>query len=108
MFGERVDLAILSAPLALQRAKRFGPVRLCRFGYAITGVCGLRVILFAVPRRFCPIAAIARWAFCFGPHELSGTMQVKAALHRGIGIAQSLTRLLELRLPPAFFPGTQG
>ncbi|MBD0864700.1 MAG: hypothetical protein GDA36_03365 [Rhodobacteraceae bacterium] len=47
MFGGRCDLAILSGPLALQRAKRFW-----WFGYAI--------------------AAIAIWVFCFGQPELSG------------------------------------
>ncbi|MBD0865729.1 MAG: hypothetical protein GDA36_09075 [Rhodobacteraceae bacterium] len=50
MFGGNFDLAILSDPLALQRAKRFW-----WSGYAIVGVYGLR----SVPHRFCPIAASA-------------------------------------------------
>ncbi|MBD0864137.1 MAG: hypothetical protein GDA36_00255 [Rhodobacteraceae bacterium] len=45
--GERADLAILSDPLALKRVKRFW-----WSGYAIAGVCGVRVILFAAPRRW--------------------------------------------------------
>ncbi|MBD0866473.1 MAG: hypothetical protein GDA36_13250 [Rhodobacteraceae bacterium] len=53
MFGERFDSVILFGPLDLQRAKRFW--WLC---YAIAGVCGVRVILFAAPRRFCSIAAV--------------------------------------------------
>ena len=65
--------------------------------YAIAGVCGLRVILFAAPRGFCPIAAIASRVFDY-----------RAALHCGIGIAQSLTRRSEFSLHPRCSPGTQG
>ncbi|MBD0865677.1 MAG: hypothetical protein GDA36_08795, partial [Rhodobacteraceae bacterium] len=46
IFDGSFDLAILSDPLALKRAKRFW-----WSGYAIAGVCGVRVILFAAPRR---------------------------------------------------------
>ncbi|MBD0866258.1 MAG: hypothetical protein GDA36_12065 [Rhodobacteraceae bacterium] len=69
MFGGSVDLAILSGPLALQRAKQWAK-RFGWSGYAIAGACGLRMILFAVPRRFCPIATSASWAFCFGQPEI--------------------------------------
>ncbi|MBD0866293.1 MAG: hypothetical protein GDA36_12255 [Rhodobacteraceae bacterium] len=58
--------------------------------YAITGVCGLRVILFVLPDYrqrqlgvlFCPARTIGR------------------QLYRGIGIAQSIKRHLEISLPP--------
>ena len=94
MFGERFDLAILSGPLALlglTSGRWFW-----WFGYAIVGVYRLRVILFALPRRVCPIAAIASRAFCSGQPELSG-----GALLWHRGIAQSLKRRLEFSLPPA-------
>jgi len=97
MFGGSFYLAILSDPLALHRAKRFW-----WSGYAIAGVCELRVILFAAPRRFCLIAAIASWAVCFGQPEISGAVQVKGVPHRGIGIAQSRKRRLQISLPPRF------
>ncbi|MBD0866631.1 MAG: hypothetical protein GDA36_14130 [Rhodobacteraceae bacterium] len=67
MFGGSFDLAILSAPLALHRARRFW-----WSGYAIAGVCGVRVMLFAAHRRFCPIAASASRASCFGQPETIG------------------------------------
>ncbi|MBD0865961.1 MAG: hypothetical protein GDA36_10365, partial [Rhodobacteraceae bacterium] len=57
MFGGGFDLAILSGPLAF---------------YAIAAVCGLKVILFTAPRRFCPIATITSWVSCFGQLKLSG------------------------------------
>jgi len=60
------------------------------------------VILFAVPRRFCLIAAIASWASCFGQPEILGAVQAKAARHHAIGIAQSLKRRLQIRLSPRF------
>ncbi|MBD0865780.1 MAG: hypothetical protein GDA36_09345 [Rhodobacteraceae bacterium] len=44
--------------LALDRAKRFWWSGYAI--YAIVGICGLRVILFVTPRKFCPIAASAR------------------------------------------------
>ena len=87
--GERADLAILSDPLALKRVKRFW-----WSGYAIAGVCGVRVILFAAPRRFCSIAAIAKRAFCSGqPEILSGASSCQ-------NTAQSLKQRLEISLPP--------
>ncbi|MBD0866505.1 MAG: hypothetical protein GDA36_13420 [Rhodobacteraceae bacterium] len=55
MFGERFDLATLSGPLALPGLTA-GKAVLVIWFYAIASVCGLRVILFAVPSRFCPIS----------------------------------------------------
>jgi len=57
MFGEHFDLAILSGPPSLQQAKHRAK---CFWwsGYVIADVCGLKVILFAAPRRFCLIANI--------------------------------------------------
>ena len=103
MFGERFDLAILPGPMALHRANRFW-----WFGHAIAGVCGVRVILFVAPRRFCLIAAIASRAFCFGQPELSGAVQTKKMHHRGIGSAQSLKQRLEFSLPPRFPQARRG
>ncbi|MBD0865533.1 MAG: hypothetical protein GDA36_07965 [Rhodobacteraceae bacterium] len=74
-------MAILSGPLALQQAKRFW-----RSGYAVAGVCGLGVILLALPRRFCPITTIASRASCFGQPELSGGA---ASWHRHCSISQA-------------------
>ena len=91
MFGERVDWAILSGPLALHRAKRFW-----WSGYAIAGVCGLRVILFAAPRRF-----------CFGQPELSGGAGQSGASswHRHCAIPQAA---VGDQPAPALFPRPQG
>ncbi|MBD0865207.1 MAG: hypothetical protein GDA36_06135 [Rhodobacteraceae bacterium] len=70
-------------------------------GYAIVGVCGLRVILFVTPRRFCSIATIAnRACVLVSPNY-------RVVLHRGIGIAQSLKRRLRISMPP-HFPGHAG
>ncbi|MBD0866117.1 MAG: hypothetical protein GDA36_11235 [Rhodobacteraceae bacterium] len=80
MFGGSFDLAILSGPMVLQRAKRFW-----WSDYLIAGVCRLRVILFAAPRRFCLIATSTSWAFCFDQHELSGGA---ASWHRHCSIPQ--------------------
>ncbi|MBD0865375.1 MAG: hypothetical protein GDA36_07100 [Rhodobacteraceae bacterium] len=44
------------------------------------------MILFIAPRRFCPIAAIASWVFCFGQPELSGGA---ASWHRQCAIPQA-------------------
>ncbi|MBD0866284.1 MAG: hypothetical protein GDA36_12205 [Rhodobacteraceae bacterium] len=68
MSGGRFDLAILSGPLALP-GPASGKAILVVWVYAIAGVCGLRVILFAVPRRFCPIATSTSRAFCSGQPE---------------------------------------
>ncbi|MBD0864962.1 MAG: hypothetical protein GDA36_04810, partial [Rhodobacteraceae bacterium] len=67
--------------------------------YAIAGVCGLRVILFAAPRRFCPIAAIASRASCFGQLELSGGA---SSWHRHCPIPQAA---VGDQSAPAVFPG---
>ncbi|MBD0865226.1 MAG: hypothetical protein GDA36_06245 [Rhodobacteraceae bacterium] len=65
--------------------------------FAIAGVCGLRVMLFAAPHRFCLIATIASRTFCLA------NPNYRAALHRGIGIDQSRKRRLEISLPPPRF-----
>ncbi|MBD0865196.1 MAG: hypothetical protein GDA36_06075 [Rhodobacteraceae bacterium] len=101
MFGGSLDLAILPGPMALQRAKQWAK-RFGRSGYAIAGVCGLGVILFAVPRRFCLIAALASWAFCFGHPALSGGA---SSWHRHCSTRE---RCLEISLPPCFPSGSQG
>ncbi|MBD0865675.1 MAG: hypothetical protein GDA36_08785 [Rhodobacteraceae bacterium] len=85
--GERFDLAILSGPMALHRARRFW------WSGAIAGVYRLRVILFAVPCGFCPI--------CFG------SPNYRAVRHRGIGIAQPSSGVCRSACP-AFFPSPQG
>ena len=101
MLSGSFDLAILSGPLTLQQAKHRAK-RFWWLGYAIARVCGVRVILFAAPRRFCPITTIARWAYVLA------SPNYRAVLHRGIGIAQSRKRGLKIRLAPALFPGPQG
>ena len=96
MFGESFGLAMLSDPLALPGLTS-GKVVLVVWVYAIVGVFGLRMILFAAPRRFCPIAASASWAYVLAsPNH-------RSALHRGIGIAQS-----EKGLPPRFSRARRG
>jgi len=74
--GGSFDLATLSGPLALQRVKRFW-----WSGYAITGVCGVRVILFAAPRRFCLIATSTSWA-----RPLQTNQSTRYALGRRSGV----------------------
>ncbi|MBD0865843.1 MAG: hypothetical protein GDA36_09705, partial [Rhodobacteraceae bacterium] len=69
MFGECFDLAILSGPLALHRAKRFW-----WSGYAIAGVCGAGFV------RLSP-SPVGRFVLA--------SSNYRAVLHRGIGIAQS-------------------
>ncbi|MBD0865653.1 MAG: hypothetical protein GDA36_08655 [Rhodobacteraceae bacterium] len=54
MFGGSFDWAILSGPMALPGLTS-GKAVLVVWVYAIAGVCGLRVILFVTPRRFCLI-----------------------------------------------------
>ncbi|MBD0866628.1 MAG: hypothetical protein GDA36_14110 [Rhodobacteraceae bacterium] len=61
MFDERFDLAILSGPLALPGLTSGKAVLVVR-------LCDSRCLR----GRFCPIAAIASWTFCFGQPELSG------------------------------------
>ena len=97
IFGGSFDLAILSGTPTLDRAKRFW-----WSSYAIAGVCRLRVILFAVPRRFCPIAASASRAFCSGQPELSGGA---SSWHRHCAIPQTA---VGAQPAPAFSPNPQG
>ncbi|MBD0865694.1 MAG: hypothetical protein GDA36_08885 [Rhodobacteraceae bacterium] len=101
MLSGSFDLAILSGPLTLQQAKHRAK-RFWWLGYAIARVCGVRVILFAAPRRFCPITTIARWAYVLA------SPNYRAVLHRGIGIAQPRKRRLDIRLPPRFSKARRG
>ena len=71
MFGGNVDLAILSGPLALPGLTAGKAVLVAGF-YAIAGVGGLRVILFAAPRRFCLIATVASWECVLWPARTIG------------------------------------
>ncbi|MBD0864819.1 MAG: hypothetical protein GDA36_04000 [Rhodobacteraceae bacterium] len=86
MFGEHFDLAILSGPLALHRAKHWAKW-FWWSGYAIVGVCG------AGSARLPPAPA-----GCF----VFASPNYRAARHRGIGIAQSLNQHLEFSLPRVF------
>ncbi|MBD0866001.1 MAG: hypothetical protein GDA36_10590 [Rhodobacteraceae bacterium] len=78
MFGGSFDSAILSGPLALL-------VLTVGKAVLVVWLCDCRCLR----GRFCLIATIASWAFCFGQPELPGTVQVKGLPHRGIDIAQS-------------------
>ncbi|MBD0864926.1 MAG: hypothetical protein GDA36_04595 [Rhodobacteraceae bacterium] len=66
-----VNLPILSGSLALQRAKH----RAKRFwwsGYAIAGVCGVRVVLFAAPRQVQPDCRQRQLGVLFWPARTVG------------------------------------
>ena len=109
MFGGSFDLAILSGPLALPGFTA-GKAVLVVWVYAIAGVCGVRVILFTAPRRFCPIATIASWVFCSDQPEISGAVHVKAALHCAKAVLKHCSTFQAAfgdQPAPAFFPGTQ-
>ncbi|MBD0866109.1 MAG: hypothetical protein GDA36_11190 [Rhodobacteraceae bacterium] len=86
MFGGSVDFwpfcPVRWLYLTLQQAKRFG-----RSGYAIAGVCGAGSVRL-------PPSPVGRLVLA--------SPNYRAVLHRCIGIAQSLKRRLEIRLPPRF------
>jgi len=100
MFGGSFDLAIRSAPLALHRAKHQAK-QFWWSGYAVAGICGLRMILFAGLLRSARLPPVPVGRFVLASPDY------RAVLHRGIGIAQPRKRRLDIRLPPRF-PGPAG
>ncbi|MBD0864911.1 MAG: hypothetical protein GDA36_04520 [Rhodobacteraceae bacterium] len=110
MFGGSVNWAILSDPLALQRAKQLAR-RFWWSGYAIAGVYGLKMILFAALASSArlPPSPVGRFVLAsLASPNYRARCRPKKMRHRGIGSAQSLKQRLELSLPLALFPSPQG
>ncbi|MBD0865165.1 MAG: hypothetical protein GDA36_05910 [Rhodobacteraceae bacterium] len=89
MFGGSFDVAILSGPLAL-------PGLTSGKAVLVVWLCDCRCLR---GEGRLPAGSARLLLSPFGRSVLASP-KYRAALYRGIGIAQSLTRRLELRLPP--------
>ncbi|MBD0865171.1 MAG: hypothetical protein GDA36_05950 [Rhodobacteraceae bacterium] len=91
MFGGSLDLAILSDPLALHDLTS---------GKAV-------LVIWLCDCRCLPVEGRCHAGSARSPSSPVGRFvlaspKYRAVLHRGIGIARSLKRRLEIRLPPRF------